>query len=87
MDQSLSNLAKMIIDGLRLEDVLPEDIAPEAPLFAGGLGLDSIDALELALLVERTHGVKITDAQSGKVAFASLKALDAFIRENRAVPA
>ncbi len=87
MDASLRNLADMIITGLRLEDVQPQDIDPAAPLFNGGLGLDSIDALELALLVDRTYGVKIADAESGKSAFASLNALDAFIRARQVIPA
>ena len=87
MDASLRKLAESIISGLRLEDVQPEDIDPAAPLFGAGLGLDSIDALELALLVERSYGVKIADAESGKVAFASLNALDAFIRARQGAPA
>ena len=87
MDASQRSLAETIISGLRLEDVKPEDIDPAAPLFGGGLGLDSIDALELALLVDRTYGVKIADAESGKTAFASLNALEAFIRAKQVIPA
>lgn len=76
-------LASHIIAGLNLEDIKPEDIAPEAPLFGGGLGLDSIDALELAVIVERHYGVRIADMDVGKQAFASLRALDAFIAAHR----
>jgi len=83
MDARETQLAKHLIAGLNLEDINPEDIAPEAPLFGAGLGLDSIDALELAVLVERHYGVRITDMDVGKQAFASLRALDRFIATNQ----
>jgi len=83
MDESLRSLAMLIITGLHLEDVTPEDIDPQAPLFGEGLGLDSIDALELALLVSRKYQVRIGDADTGKKAFASLAALHQFIREQQ----
>ena len=83
MNDDLHRLAQLIIDGLHLEDIAPADIDPAAPLFGGGLGLDSIDALELAVLVDRTFKVKIADAETGKKAFASLSALAAFISERR----
>lgn len=82
MDDREAQLARHIIAGLNLEDVKPEDIAPDAPLFGAGLGLDSIDALELAVLVERHYGVRIADMEVGKQAFASLRALDRFIVAN-----
>lgn len=82
MDARERQLAQHLIAGLNLEDMTPEDIAPEAPLFGGGLGLDSIDALELAVLVERHYGVRITDMDIGKQAFASLRALDRYIAAN-----
>jgi len=79
MDASLVSLAHVVIDGLHLEELTPNDIDPHAPLFGEGLGLDSIDALELAVLIERTYGVKIGDAQTGRTAFASLNALQQHI--------
>jgi len=79
MDASLIRLAQVVIDGLHLEELTPNDIDPQAPLFGEGLGLDSIDALELAVLIERTYGVKIGDAQTGRTAFASLAALQQHI--------
>ena len=86
MNNAQRDLAQLIIDGLHLEDVTSDDLNPEAPLFgAGGLGLDSIDALELAVLVDRTYGVKITAGDEGRRAFASLAALATFISER--VPA
>lgn len=83
MDERETQLARHLIAGLHLEDVKPEDLSAEAPLFGAGLGLDSIDALELAVIVERHYGVRITDMEVGKQAFTSLRALDRFIAANR----
>lgn len=74
-------LAEHLIDGLDLEEIGVDDIDPDAPLFGAGLGLDSIDALELSVVVERCYGVRIHDMDEGRTAFASLAALDAFIAE------
>ncbi len=70
---------QMIIERLKLEGMVPEDIDAQAPLFGEGLGLDSIDALELVLAIEQTFGVKIEDEASGMQAFRSVEALAAFI--------
>jgi len=83
MDPELRILAQQLITGLNLEGMAPEDIDPAAPLFGAGLGLDSIDALELAVIIDRTYGVKIQGMEQGKAAFASLAALAAFIAQNR----
>jgi len=72
---------ELIIQRLRLEDMKPEDIDDTALLFGEGLGLDSIDALELVLGVEQTFGVKIEDEASGLKAFRSVEALAAYIQE------
>jgi len=74
-------LKKMIIETLKLEDVLPEDIESGAPLFRDGLGLDSIDALELVVAIEKTFNVIIEDEDVGKKAFASINALAEFVRD------
>lgn len=79
MNESQLRLAQHIISGLNLEDIAPTDINPLAPLFGEGLGLDSIDALELAVIVERQYGVRIPNMEIGKQAFASVAALDQFI--------
>lgn len=79
MNESQLRLAQHLITGLNLEDITPADIDPQAPLFGEGLGLDSIDALELAVIVERQYGVRIPNMEIGKQAFASIAALDAFI--------
>jgi acyl carrier protein len=79
MTERQAQLAQHIIAGLNLEEVTPADIDPQAPLFGEGLGLDSIDALELAVIVERNYRVKIADMDVGKKAFASIAALDQHI--------
>lgn len=79
MDERQEQLARHLITGLHLEDLTPADLAVDAPLFGGDLGLDSIDALEMAVIVERQYGVIISDGPEGKEAFASLAALDRFI--------
>ncbi len=82
MEASLEQLAKDIIEGLNIEDIEPADIEPDAPLFGDGLGLDSIDALELAVVVNRRYGVKIDDDPAGRAAFTSLRTLDTYIRDH-----
>ncbi|MGM0552781.1 MAG: phosphopantetheine-binding protein [Pseudomonadota bacterium] len=78
-------VAGLIVDSLNLEDVAAADIDPEAPLFREGLGLDSIDALELALAISRAYGVQIrSDDENNRQIFASLRALAAHIEANRA---
>jgi acyl carrier protein len=77
-------LKVMLIEGLRLEDKRPEDIVDSQPIFVEGLGLDSIDALELVVLVEENFRVTIPDEDVGKSAFASIDALADFILSNSA---
>jgi len=73
----------MIIQRLKLEGMTPEEIEDQAPLFGEGLGLDSIDALELVLGVEQTFGVKIEDEAAGMKAFRNVDSLTAFIQEHK----
>lgn len=82
--QLVGELKGLIIDKLKLEDVVPEDIEPGEPLFGGGLGLDSIDALELVVALEKTYGIKIPDEDVGKEAFASLNALADYVIKHKA---
>ncbi len=76
-------LKVVMIEGLKLEDKRPEDIQDSAPIFVEGLGLDSIDALELVVLVEEHFGVTVSDEEVGQVAFASINALTDFIYANQ----
>ncbi len=80
----VEELKSLIIERLKLEDVSPEDIDPAAPLFGEGLGLDSIDALELVVALEKTYGIRIPDEDVGKEAFASVDALADYIIKNKA---
>jgi acyl carrier protein len=75
-------LKQVIIDALDLEDITPADIASDAPLFVEGLGLDSIDALELGLAIHKTYGVTIeSDTEENRRHFASVTALAAFVAQ------
>jgi acyl carrier protein len=77
------SVKKMIIERLKLEGMTPDQIDDGAPLFGDGLGLDSIDALELVLGIEQVFGVKIEDEAAGMKAFKSVQALTDFIAEHR----
>lgn len=78
-------VAHLIVESLNLEDVKPESIDPEAPLFREGLGLDSIDALELALAISKKYGFKLqSDDKQNSQIFRSLRALASHVEQNRA---
>ena len=83
MDDLERDIKALIIDALKLEDVQPSDIDSEEALFGAGLGLDSIDALELAVAIERKYRVTIPDEKVGKQAFASVAALADYVAANR----
>ncbi len=83
MDELKAKLKQLIIDELHLADVKPADIDDGAPLFGAGLGLDSLDALQLAVAVEEQFGVRIGDEAEGKKAFASVNALAAHVAAHR----
>ena len=68
---------------LNLEDLTPADIDADAPLFGEGLGLDSIDALELIVLLERNYGIKLKDAAEGKEVFKSVSVMADYIEAHR----
>ena len=77
-------LKTQIIDALNLEELNPEDINDDAPLFGpDGFGLDSIDALELIVLLEKNYGIKLTDPAKAKGVFASVATMASFIEENK----
>ncbi len=80
-----SELKQLIIKTLRLEDINLDEIQDDAPLFREGLGLDSIDALELVVALEKTYQVVIEDEEVGKKAFASIEALADFVLDKKAV--
>lgn len=74
-------LKKIIIEELNLEDISPEDIEDDAPLFGEGLGLDSLDAVEIVVLVEKHFGVEVKSLDEGREAFHSINALAAYIEK------
>jgi acyl carrier protein len=82
VEKLIAKLKKQVIEQLNLEDLTPDDIDQKAPLFGDGLGLDSIDALELIVLMEREYGIKINDPSEGKKIFTSLETMAKYIQEN-----
>jgi acyl carrier protein len=85
MSQTLiDELKALLINGLHLEEITADEIDVNEPLFGDGLGLDSIDALEIAVLLDRQYGIKITSEEDkNREIFASLSALADFIAQNR----
>jgi acyl carrier protein len=79
MEQVILKLKEEIITALNLSEMKPEQIDENAPLFIDGLGLDSIDALELTVLLEKKYGLKIKTAEEGKKVLYSVKTMAAFI--------
>ncbi len=78
-------LKKLIIASLQIEDVTPGDIKDDDPLFGNGLGLDSIDALELVVALEKEFGIVIADEEVGKKIFVSINTLTDFVAKERKV--
>ena len=83
MENFIYELKKQIIEVLNLEDVTPEEIDNDAPLFGEGLGLDSSDALELIVLIEKNYGIKLKDPAAGKEIFKSINVMADYITKNR----
>ena len=82
MQELISKLKVQLIEQLNLEDVSPEDIADDQPLFDSDLELDSIDALEIIVLLEREYGIKIQNQEDGKKIFNSVKSIAEHIQAN-----
>ena len=83
MEALIDKIKEQVIEVLNLEDVKPSDIDTDAPLFGDGLGLDSIDALELIVLLEKQYGIKIEDPKDGKKIFFSIRTIAEFIEANK----
>jgi acyl carrier protein len=83
MEALKSELKSKIIEVLNLEDISVEDIKDNDTLFGDGLGLDSIDALELIVLLDKDYGIKLTDPKEGKVIFESIETMAGYITTNR----
>lgn len=83
MSELIEQLKTQVIEQLNLEEVSPEDMNPQDPLFGEGLGLDSIDALELIVLLDKVYGIKITDPEEGKKVFYSIDTMAQYIEKHR----
>ena len=80
----IEQVKQLIISSLRIEGMSPADIETDAPLFGDGLGLDSIDALQLVVAMEKEYGVVVPDAATGTKVFQSVRSMAAYIAEHRA---
>ncbi|HOD13102.1 MAG TPA: phosphopantetheine-binding protein [Spirochaetota bacterium] len=83
MEQLISELKEKIIETLDLIDVKPSDFKEDEPLVGGPLGIDSIDILELAMMIDRDYGIKIDNKELGQKVFVSLRTLAEHIQKNR----
>lgn len=83
MEQLIKELKEHLIEELNLEEITVDDIDTEAPLFGDGLGLDSIDALEIILILEKYYGVKLNNSAEAKPVFYSVRTLAEYIMKNR----
>ena len=83
MEDLKLELKNKIIEVLNLEDVTIEEIKDTDPLFGGGIGLDSIDELELIVLLDKDYGIKLSDPKKGKEIFQSIEVMAKYIEENR----
>ena len=82
-EQLIEAVKQLIIDALRIEGMAPADIDTDAPLFGEGLGLDSIDALQLVVAMEKEYGVVVPDAATGTVVFQSVRSMAQYIADNK----
>ncbi len=83
MDKLKEQLKVQLIEHLNLEEITPAEIESSEPLFGDGLGLDSIDALELIVMLDKYYSLKIDDPEDGKKVFESIDSLSEFISENQ----
>ena len=83
MEQLIQELKEHLIEELNLEETSPEEIETDAPLFGDGLGLDSIDALEIILILEKFYGVKLANAAEAKPIFYSVRTLAEYVMQHQ----
>lgn len=84
MDKLIADLKTQIVAQLNLQDIRPEDIGDDQPLFANGLGLDSIDALELIVLLQQQYKIKLSNADEGPKVFKTVKTMAEYITAHQA---
>lgn len=83
MEELILELKTKMIEVLNLEEMTPEDIDTDSPLFGTGLGLDSIDALELIVLLEKSYGIKLANPSEGKAIFKNIRTIAEYVKEHR----
>ncbi len=83
MEELIKELKLQLIEALNLEGMTPEQIDDNAPLFGDGLGLDSIDVLELIVMIEKNYGIRLTSPDEGKKVFTSVAVMADYIAKNR----
>lgn len=83
MEQLIEEIKEAIIKALNLEDMTTADIDADAPLFGEGLGLDSIDALELMVLMEKNYGIRMANAAEGKQIFKDVRTMAEYVQKHR----
>lgn len=83
MEELILELKQKIIEALNLEEMKPEDIDADEPLFDEGLGLDSIDTLELIVLIEKDYGIKLANPAEGKAIFKSIRTIAEYVSAHR----
>jgi acyl carrier protein len=84
MEDLKTKLKELLIERLKFEDMTPDDIKDDDPLFAGGLGLDSIDALEIVVMLETEFGIKVKNESAARDHFRSISSLAQFVEERLA---
>jgi acyl carrier protein len=83
MEELMTDLKKHIVEELNLKHLKPEEIGDDTPLFVDGLGLDSIDALELIVLMQQYYNIKIADPEQGPKIFRSVKTMAEYIKAHQ----
>lgn len=83
MEELIVELKTKMIEVLNLEEMTPEDMDADSPLFGAGLGLDSIDALELIVLLEKSYGIKLANPSEGKAIFKNIRTIAEYVKEHR----
>ncbi|MEO6316901.1 MAG: phosphopantetheine-binding protein [Chitinophagaceae bacterium] len=84
MDKLMTDLKKQIVEQLNLQHIKPEEIGDDQPLFVEGLGLDSIDALELIVLLQQQYNIKLNNAEDGPQVFRSVRTMAEYIKNHQA---
>lgn len=79
----MTDLKKQIVEQLNLQHIKPEEIGDDQPLFVEGLGLDSIDALELIVLMQQQYGIKLNNAEDGPKVFSSVRTMAEYIKSHQ----